>query len=243
MQSLFITLPPSLYAATIYIIYSRIALFVNAPGASLVRPTRITKIFVIGDVIAFFMQVGGDGIMAQTNMANLEQKIMLIGLFVQLAFFGFFLVISINFWKRTRSSSARYILRYRKYSWYNLLMLLLAATTFIVLRCVFRIIKFGQGHTGYFVTYEVFLYLFDVVFILSVQIIFHVIHAGDVFPPNFIIKKIGDDDGYRTHLQDGEGVGGGSREGDTHQHRSTGRPHQVVLASEGDQVCEIIHLY
>ncbi|KAG4411841.1 hypothetical protein IFR04_015025 [Cadophora malorum] len=201
IQSLFIILPPSLYAATIYIIYGRIALFVNAPRASLVQPTRVTRIFVVGDVIAFFMQAGGGGMMAQANMAGLGQKIMLIGLFVQLAFFGFFLVISLIFWRRTRSSSIRYTLRYGRHSWYNLLMLLLAAATLIILRCVFRIIEFGQGHTGYLASHEAFLYLFDAVPMLGVQIMFHLIHAGDVFPPNFNMQKLDDDDDT-THLQD-----------------------------------------
>ena len=202
IQSLFTILPPSLYAATIYIIYGRVAQFVNAPRASLIQPTRVTKIFVIGDVIAFFMQAGGGGMMAQANMADLGQKIMLIGLFVQLAFFGFFLVISIVFWKRTRSSPARHTLRYGKHSWYKLLMLLLAAAAIIILRCVFRIIEFGQGHTGYLATHEVFLYLFDAVPMLGVQIMFHIVHAGDVFPPNFIMQKLDDDDNDATHLQD-----------------------------------------
>ena len=81
-------------------------------------------------------------------------------------------------------------------------MLLLVAATFIILRCVFRIIEFGQGHTGYLATHEVFLYLFDAVPMLGVQIMFHVIHAGDVFPPNLIMKKLDDDDSDTTHLQD-----------------------------------------
>ncbi len=138
--------------------------------------------------------------MAQASMADLGQKIMLIGLFVQLAFFGFFLVISIVFWKRTRSSPARYTLRYGKHSWYSLLMLLLTAAAVIILRCVYRIIEFGQGNTGYLATHEVFLYLFDAVPMLGVQIMFHVIHAGDVFPPNFAMRKVTDDESDTIRL-------------------------------------------
>ncbi|KAF2179951.1 hypothetical protein K469DRAFT_797372 [Zopfia rhizophila CBS 207.26] len=44
-QSLFIILPPSLYAATIYMTYGRLVLFINAPEASVIRPTRVTKVF------------------------------------------------------------------------------------------------------------------------------------------------------------------------------------------------------
>jgi hypothetical protein len=194
IQSLFTILPPSLYAATIYIVFGRIALFVNSPNASLIRPTRVTKIFVIGDVVAFFMQAGGGGLMSQASQADMGQKIMLIGLFVQLAFFGIFLVISIIFWKRMRNSAVRYTLRYGKHSWHSLLLLLLGAALIIILRCVFRIIEFAQGHTGYLATHEVFLYLFDACPMLGVQIMFHVIHAGDVFPPHFALRKIVNDD-------------------------------------------------
>lgn len=73
-QSLFIVLPPSLYAATMYMIFGRLVLFVNNPSASLIRPTRITKIFVVGDVISFLMQAGGGGMMVQTSMASLGKK-------------------------------------------------------------------------------------------------------------------------------------------------------------------------
>ena len=193
MQSLLIILPPSLYAATIYIIYGRLVLFVNAPNASLIRPTRVAKIFVIGDVIAFFMQAGGGGMMAQANMANLGQKIMLIGLFVQLAFFAIFLAISIVFWKRMRSSPARYTIPiYGKHTWHSLLMLLLASAVIIICRCVFRIIEFAQGSTGYVASHEVFVYLFDALPMLGVQVMFHTVHAGDVFPSNVTMRKFVD---------------------------------------------------
>lgn len=193
MQSLFIILPPSLYAATIYMIYGRIVLFVNAPEASLIRPTRVTKIFVIGDVLAFFMQAGGGGMMAQESMSNLGQKIMLLGLFMQLGFFGLFLVISLIFWKRMRSSPARYTIPiYGKHTWEVLLKLLFYAAALIILRCIFRIIEFSQGYSGYLASHEVFLYLFDAFPMFVVQAMFHFVHAGDVFPGRATMEKLVD---------------------------------------------------
>jgi hypothetical protein len=118
LQSLFIILPPSLYAATIYMIYGRLVVFVNAEHASLIRPTWVTKIFVCGDVLAFLMQAGGGGMMAQADMADLGQKIMLLGLFVQLAFFGFFVVVSVVFYVRMRSATERYTVpQYGRWGW------------------------------------------------------------------------------------------------------------------------------
>jgi hypothetical protein len=181
-QSLFIILPPSLYAATIYMIYGRLVLFVNAPEASIIVPTRVTKIFVCGDVLAFLLQAGGGGMMAQEGMAKLGQTLMLIGLFIQLFFFGFFLIISLVFWKRmSGSSKALSIPQYGKYSWLALLKLLLCAAVIIILRCVFRVIEFSQGHDGYLASHEVYMYLFDTAPMFAVQVMFHLVHAADIF--------------------------------------------------------------
>lgn len=190
MQSLFIILPPSLYAATIYMIYGRMVLFVGVREASIIRPNWVTKVFVSGDVLAFLLQAGGGGMMAQAGSADLGQKVILVGLFVQLIMFGFFFIVSIVFWRRVRATSAYYTTpQTGKYSWEALLKLMMAAAVIIILRCVFRMIEFGQGHGGYLVSHEVFMYIFDAVPMLIVQVMFHFYHAGDVFPQNAVHRK------------------------------------------------------
>jgi hypothetical protein len=189
-QSLLILLPPSLYAATIYIIYGRIVLFVNAPDASIIRPTRVTKIFVIGDILSFFIQSGGGGMMAQAKSADLGQKVILARLFAQLIFFGFFLVTAIVFERRIMRSGMRYTIpRYGKHTWRALLLLLLAAAVVIIQRCVYRVVEFSQGQDGYLMTHEVFMLLGDTAPMFFVQAVFHFIHAGDVFPKGGIGNK------------------------------------------------------
>lgn len=59
LQSLFILLAPSLFAASIYMILGRIIRLLDGDSRSLIRATRLTKIFVLGDVLAFFIQSGG----------------------------------------------------------------------------------------------------------------------------------------------------------------------------------------
>lgn len=195
-QSLFIILPPSLYAATIYMIYGRLVLFVNAPEASIIIPTRVTKIFVCGDVLAFLLQAGGGGMMAQEGMAKTGQVIMLIGLFVQLLFFGFFLAISLVFWKRMHNSPKSFCVpQYGKYSWLALLKLLLCAAVIIILRCIFRVIEFSQGHGGYLASHEVYMYLFDTAPMFAVQIMFHLVHAVDIFGLG-TSRKLADNSSY-----------------------------------------------
>lgn len=59
MQSLFILLAPSLFAASIYMVLGRIIRLTDGDSKSLIRGTRLTKIFVCGDVLAFLIQSGG----------------------------------------------------------------------------------------------------------------------------------------------------------------------------------------
>ena len=58
-QSLMLLLAPALFAASVYMILGRIIRLLNAGSASLIRPSWLTKIFVTGDVLSFFIQSGG----------------------------------------------------------------------------------------------------------------------------------------------------------------------------------------
>jgi hypothetical protein len=178
IQSLLIILPPSLYAATMYMIFGRLVLFVNHPSASLIRPTRVTKIFVTGDTLSFFLQAGGGGMMTSAGMANLGQTLMMVGLACQLLFFGFFLVMAVTFRRRMLSTLGPAC---GKYSWDSLLTVLLLAAALIITRCVFRMAEFGTGRDGVLVSREIYVYLGDTLLMFLVQIMFHFRHASKAF--------------------------------------------------------------
>jgi len=59
-QSLLLLLGPSFFAASIYMILGRIIRLTGGDTHSLIRPKRLTKIFVLGDVLSFFIQSGGE---------------------------------------------------------------------------------------------------------------------------------------------------------------------------------------
>jgi hypothetical protein len=59
MQSVFILLAPSLFAASIYMILGRLIRRVDGDSRSLIHSTKLTKIFVVGDILAFLIQSGG----------------------------------------------------------------------------------------------------------------------------------------------------------------------------------------
>ncbi|KAJ5698456.1 RTA1 like protein-domain-containing protein [Penicillium macrosclerotiorum] len=181
-QSICLLLPPSLYAATIYMIYGRIVRFARAPELSIISPQKVTKVFVIGDVLAFLAQASGGGMMAISSMSSLGQKVIVLGLIVQLLFFGGFLTISLIFYRRIRARSTFPI---RAMPFGNLLFVLFGASALIILRCFYRIIEFCQGNEGYLISHEVFMYLFDTIPMLIVQIMFHYYHPGKILQEKF----------------------------------------------------------
>lgn len=56
---MFILLAPALFAASIYMILGRIITLVGGQEHAIIRPQWLTKIFVTGDVVCFFLLAGG----------------------------------------------------------------------------------------------------------------------------------------------------------------------------------------
>ncbi|KAH8691166.1 putative RTA1 domain protein [Talaromyces proteolyticus] len=175
-QSMFIILPPSLYAATIYMIYGRLVMFVDKPQLSIVAPQKVTKVFVWGDTIAFLLQLGGGGMQTINSMRNVGQKVLVVGLIIQLIFFGFFLYVSVTFQIRLRRTGLNLI----SGPWRRLLQILFLVSALIIGRCVFRIIEYVEGTDGYLSSHEVYMYIFDAIPMFFVQAIFHFFHPGKI---------------------------------------------------------------
>ncbi|OTB04463.1 hypothetical protein M426DRAFT_73448 [Hypoxylon sp. CI-4A] len=83
IQNAFILLPPVLFAASIYMILGRQIRAVNGEAYSIVPPTRLTKIFLAGDIISFAIQGSASGLMASGDKAELGQWIVVTGLIIQ----------------------------------------------------------------------------------------------------------------------------------------------------------------
>ncbi|KAL4767149.1 RTA1 like protein-domain-containing protein [Aspergillus nidulans var. acristatus] len=186
-QSVCLLLPPSLYAATIYMIYGRIVLYAQSPELSIIAPGKVTKVFVIGDFFAFLFQASGGGMMAIESTAKIGQNIAIIGLFIQLIFFGVFFAISVVFCHRVEKSKQTKIL-HMPYG--ALLYVLFVVSALIIIRCVFRVIEFVQGHDGYLMRHEVYMYVFDTIPMFVVQAIFHYYHPAKVLPQKVAFGRV-----------------------------------------------------
>ncbi|KAK9328250.1 RTA1 like protein-domain-containing protein [Lipomyces starkeyi] len=178
IQTLFLLVAPALFAASIYMELGRIILVVDGESCSLIQRRWLTKIFVIGDILSFLMQSGGGGIMASSSSsAKTGEDIIIGGLVIQVLFFGFFIITALVFHGRLhRHPTQRSIsLPWRKHQY-----TLYAASIFILIRSVFRVIEYSEGNDGFLLQHEYFLYVFDAVLMWSVMILFLLAHPGEI---------------------------------------------------------------
>ncbi|PYI08399.1 putative RTA1 domain protein [Aspergillus sclerotiicarbonarius CBS 121057] len=181
-QQLLLLLAPSLFSASIYMILGRIIRLVHGDSRSLIRPSWLTVIFVTGDVLSFFIQSGGGGMMASAkspSSVSLGNRVIVIGLIVQLVFFGFFIIVSMVFHLRMRASPTPASLSMNS-SWYSYMRVLYIASVFVMVRSVYRVVEYVQGTSGVLQQHEVYLYVFDAVLMLLCCLLFNVMHPSRI---------------------------------------------------------------
>ena len=180
IQSLFLLVAPALFAASIYMTLGRIILLVDGEAHSIIRKNWLTKLFVGGDVLSFLMQGSGGGMMAgSASMANTGEKLVVGGLFVQLLFFGLFIVTAGIFHFRLHKVPTAASLM-RDVPWKKHMYTLYGASLLIMVRSIFRVVEYLQGYDGYLLRHEVYLYIFDAVLMFVVMLIFNWSHPSEV---------------------------------------------------------------
>ncbi|KAJ5673434.1 hypothetical protein N7507_002561 [Penicillium longicatenatum] len=191
MQTLFVLLAPTLYAASIYMVLGRIIVFLHGEHLSLVPVRFLTKIFVMGDVLSFVLQGAGGGVMSSSGSANfliVGQWIIVAGLCVQLLFFGAFIITSMLFHVKigrspTQEAENSKINGFSR-DWRGLLFALYTASVLILIRSVYRVIEFAEGNNGYVISHEVFLYVFDATMMFLVMVVMNAFHPSVVLRGN-----------------------------------------------------------
>ncbi|KAF7188839.1 Protein RTM1 [Pseudocercospora fuligena] len=168
---------PIFLAATMYMSISRIILALDAAELSPVRPKWFSKMFVMGDVICFLVQIAGTGmtVTISEKMQKIGQIVVVVGLVFQILVFVCFIWLVVVFYRRCgRQDGAKDVgLKWRRY-----VLALLAASGCIVLRNLVIGIQHAQGADGFVASHEVFAYLFEAVPIFAVVCIFAVYQPG-----------------------------------------------------------------
>ncbi|KAF5574381.1 RTA1 like [Fusarium pseudoanthophilum] len=181
VQSIFLLVAPALFAASIYMELGRIVDLVGGDRYLYVPRRWLTRIFVIGDVLSFFMQGAGGGMMGSdnNNSRNLGEKLIVVGLFVQIVFFGCFVITAAIFHLRLRRNPTQKVIA-DKPPYVRHLMALYITSILIFIRSLVRVIEFIQGFDGYIISHEIFIYLFDAVPMLAVTLIMNWVHPSEI---------------------------------------------------------------
>ncbi|OJI87255.1 hypothetical protein ASPTUDRAFT_115747 [Aspergillus tubingensis CBS 134.48] len=181
LQSLLILVAPALFAASIYMVLGRLILITKHPEYAIVKPRWLTRFFVSGDVISFLVQAAGAGIMVTgANGMRTGEDVVIAGLFIQIAFFGLFIVTATVFlWRMQRNQSAAR-LTIPGLPWRKNLLVMYTACLLIMARSVFRVIEYIQGNNGYLLRHEVFLYVFDGVFMFMQMLLYNMCHPSEL---------------------------------------------------------------
>ncbi len=187
IQSAFILLPPSLFAATIYMCLGRVIKLVGGEHLSLIRPSRLTKVFVSADVVSFIIQGGSSGLTIlafQHPIFGTIGKAMVIGgLVMQLISFSLFFYTAVSFYSHFRQAPTSRSFQIDG-SWVQTIYMLYQVSWLIIIRSTFRIVEYSMGPTGYPLTHEWTLYVFDTIPMLAVALLFYL-----KYPDNLVLSR------------------------------------------------------
>lgn len=185
IQSIFILLGPPLLAASVYMVLGRLITLLDAGHHSIIRPKWLTAIFVLGDVLSFFVQAGGGGIMSSSHTQSsykTGENVIVVGLVIQILWFGVFVVATVLFNTRIQRSPTNQS-RSLASPWQRLIYVLYATSALIMIRSIYRVVEYVTGSSGILQEKEVFLYVFDALPMALVTILFAVFHPSQVLGP------------------------------------------------------------
>jgi hypothetical protein len=105
------------------------------------------------------------------------KRLVVIGLFLRIVFFGVFVITGGVFHYRiVRSPTPASTVN----SWQKYMFTLYTASVLILIRSIFRVFEFSGGNDGVLMRSEVFLYIFDSVLMLGVMVSFNAVHPGSI---------------------------------------------------------------
>lgn len=109
------------------------------------------------------------------------------GLAVQLVFFSVFIIASTIFHYRIRKNPTEKCFNPLRSSgvlqmatWETVMTGLYVASILILIRSIFRLIEYAQGNSGYLISHEAFLYVFDSTLMLFTMVAMSIFHPSKI---------------------------------------------------------------
>jgi len=124
--------------------------------------------------------------MSNAKNMNLGKHMVVVGLLIQIIFFGFFVVTAGIFHYRIARNPTPASVRN---NWKKYIFALYAASVLILIRSAFRVVEFSMGNDGVPMRNEVFLYIFDASLMLPVMVIFNLAHPGHIMGRNVAVGE------------------------------------------------------
>ncbi|KAL4783767.1 RTA1 like protein-domain-containing protein [Aspergillus varians] len=189
IQNVFILLGPALFAASIYMALGRIMIAVRGERHSLIPVRWLTKVFVTGDVLSFLIQGGAAGMMISSDLASMGNKLVILGLIVQVVFLGFFIASMAMFQLRIhRNPTHEAVSENLRWKWH--LNTLYLVSLLIMVRSLFRAVEYIMGNDGYLLQQEWPAYVFDATLMWIVMVIFGVRFPSDVCTRSHVPERV-----------------------------------------------------
>ncbi|EMC99939.1 hypothetical protein BAUCODRAFT_356584 [Baudoinia panamericana UAMH 10762] len=180
LQTVLLLVAPALLAASIYMQLSRVVQLLDADQALFIRRTWLTKLFVTGDVLSFLLQAAGAGLLSSGDGANTNtgKAVIVVGLILQVIYFGLFVLAAAIFNVRVSRHPPP---RCAVVPWWKKHMFVLyLVSVLIFIRSIVRTVEYIEGYTGYVMTHEAFLYVFDALVMFAAMVAMNVVHPGEV---------------------------------------------------------------
>ncbi|OQD83018.1 hypothetical protein PENANT_c018G11178 [Penicillium antarcticum] len=120
-----------------------------------------------------------------SSSTSTGQNVIIGGLFVQIIFFGFFLISALVFQMRMRADAAAKSIA-NQFPWRKHMWALHASSILVLIRSVVRVVEYIQGTYGYIMSHEAFIYVFDGLLMFVLMVIFVVVHPSEV---NYLLGR------------------------------------------------------
>ncbi|RDX56235.1 RTA1-domain-containing protein [Lentinus brumalis] len=196
---LFIVLSPCAFIASEYMLMGRLARYIKSNKHLLIRPQRITVVFVASDVTTFLVQAAGALLSISKNqkLSKTGEHIFLAGLALQLASFAFFVLVSLRFLYRVKTREpdtwAMDADKPWHRDWRSLSYVLLISSVGILIRCIYRVIELSQGYRGHLATTEAYFYALDSLPLFVAVAVYTPFWPGRMIPAIDMLKNVDND--------------------------------------------------
>ncbi|KAF9350658.1 hypothetical protein BGX26_011208 [Mortierella sp. AD094] len=188
VQNILIIATPSAFLAFNYMLYGRLITAIDPQFGtdeslsrmeksrySFIPPRIVGRIFIGSDITTFLVQVAAGSIIGNSgeknpSLANIGDKLFLVGVCAQgVSYCLFTALLSVALMRliaerrKTGRDQARKGWMGLDHSTAMITSGLYFSSLFIIVRSVYRIVEFVQGHDGYLISKEVFMFVLDAV--------------------------------------------------------------------------------